>query len=68
MNVIMHVPFNGFDEIGSGGLSHALKEVVPRQRRRRRAEHVGVLHSSFAGKWIRSTDGDFEDDEGGERK
>jgi phosphoribosylaminoimidazole (AIR) synthetase len=37
-HMINAVPFDGFDEIGGGGLSHALQKVVQTQ------EHVNVLH------------------------
>lgn len=43
------IPSNSFDEVGGGGVAHPLKEVVLRQRRRRRAEHVGVLHRRSIG-------------------
>lgn len=37
---VREIPFDGFDEIGGGGLPHTLEKVVQTQ------EHVSVLHSN----------------------
>jgi hypothetical protein len=50
-------PLDGLDELGGGGLAHALEEVVPGQRRRGGPEGVGsALHRRRIGKGLGGSD------------